>query len=308
MKNPLTLYQVIDGFMLSLNARRLSENTIRDYRTTINYLCEFIQSNPPFEDLTKTQIQNFLASRSVSNKTIFNYHIGLSALWTWAVNEEIVDTHIIRQIPRPKPEKSEIVPYSKDDIKRMLSNLDRSRTYMRRGKRIRGRVLNHINRHRAIILLLVDTGIRADELYNLMIHQTDFKNLQIKVWGKGSKQRSIPISPHTSQSIWRYINTRDDDHMGAYTFTTKFNRRFTTDRLRRIIQNIGARSGVSDVTVHRFRHTFAINYLRNGGDIYTLQRILGHSTMLMVQRYLAIAEADITAAHRKASPVANWGL
>ena len=213
-----------------------------------------------------------------------------------------MDTHIIRQIPRPKPEKSEIVPYSKDDIKRMLSNLDRSRTYMRRGKRIRGRVLNHINRHQAIILLLVDTGIRADELYNLMIHQTDFKNLQIKVWGKGSKQRSIPISLILANQYGDIINTRDDDHMGAYTFTTKFNRRFTTIVSRRIIQNIGARSGVSDVTVHRFRHTFAINYLRNGGDIYTLQRILGHSTMLMVQRYLAIAEADITAAHREASP------
>jgi len=74
------------------------------------------------------------------------------------------------------------------------------------------------------------------------------------------------------------------------------------------LERIGVRAGVSGVTVHRFRHTFAINYLRNGGDPWSLQMMLGHSTMEMVKNYLALAQADLEKNHKIASPVDNWRL
>jgi integrase len=118
----------------------------------------------------------------------------------------------------------------------------------------------------------------------------------------------LPISPRTSQAIWRYLKTRPDDRAGDWLFVTMFGDPIDRDRLLKSMKVIGKRAGVRGVNVHRFRHTFAINYLRNGGDPYTLQMMLGHTTLDMVKTYLMLAQADLEKTHQLASPVDNWRL
>lgn len=305
----LTLTQVIFGYQMAVQARRLSPDTLKDYNRTLTRFTAFLEDDPFFEQISAGQVREFLGSlNGVSKKTVLNYHVGLSALWSWAVEEGLCEANIVRKVERPTPEKTAIVPFTLEDVKAMLSVIGSSQPYTRPGKRECSHSLPNSERNRAIILLLLDTGIRSSELCKLRIHQVDMQNRRVKVFGKGAKERSVPFSPRTGKALWRYLASRMDDSAGDRAFITLTGSNFTRDRLYHLISGVGERAGVQDARPHRFRHTFAINYLRNGGDPYSLQIMLGHSTMEMVKRYLSLAQADLDNQHRIASPVANWRL
>jgi integrase/recombinase XerD len=307
--NKLTFTQAIEGYMLAANARRLSPNTLGGYQRTFRKFLDFLNMDPPIEEINPKQVEAFFASQqTVSKMTLLDYHIGLSSLWTWCVEEELVKEHVLHKVRRPKPERKELQPYSQKDIKEMLDALTHSKSYSRPGKGVSKNSLPNAERNRAIIFLLLDTGIRADELCKLKIHHADMKNRRITVFGKGSKQRTVPFSNRTGQVLWRYLTTRQDASTSDFLFVTMEGRSLDRSRLLKILTAIGARAGINGVNVHRFRHTFAINYLRNGGDTYTLQMMMGHSSMDMVRRYLALAQADLDKQHQLASPVDHWRL
>ncbi len=337
--NQLTLSQSIEGFLLEKQAQHLSPHTVADYTNAFRkfqaYLGDPERSGPqlrggaeskdvPFASITADQIRSFLGDLStprapsgvakrpvkgLSNKTILNIHTALSALWTWAVAEGIVTQHLLRQIPRPKPEKRAITPFSEEDMKTLLANGERSRTYTRPGKRACDHAVATALRNRTIILLLLDTGVRASELCGLAIKDADLNNKRILVLGKGNKERALPISPRTAKTLWRYLTTeRKDEPVNAPLFLGSEGDPLNRDALLKLLIRLGAKAGVQDCHPHRFRHTFAVNFLRNGGNAFELQMALGHTTLQMVQTYLALAQADLDAAHRRASPVENWRL
>ena len=308
-RNGITLSQAIEGYFVAAHARRLSRHTLRDYDNTFRRFEAFLDSDPPLAEIGVAEVTAFLGSlNGLSDKTVLNYHTGLAALWTWAVKEGVVEQHVVRKVERPKPEKREISPYSLRDIKAMLEACDRTRDYARPGKRRCSHARPTALRDRAMVLLLLDTGMRASELCNLRLQDLDVKNRSLLVMGKGEKERRVRISPRTAQAIWRYLATRDAKRESSFLFTSKTEQPLERNNLRTTLERIGERAGVTGVTLHRFRHTFAIQFLRNNGHIIALQRLLGHSTLEMVTRYLAIAQADLENAHREASPVANWLL
>ncbi len=159
-----------------------------------------------------------------------------------------------------------------------------------------------------MILLLLDTGIRSSELCNLNIHHVDLKGRCIRVMWKGDKERILPFSARTGKALWRNLTTREDDDLGDPLFERKDNQWFDLNSFLKVFRVIGTRAGVSGVNFYRFRHAFAINFLRNGGDPWSLQMMLGHATLEMVKNYLALANANLQKNHRIASPVDHWRL
>lgn len=312
MNTTCPLSQAMIGYELAATARRLSPHTIADYKNTYRKFAAHIKADLPIAAITREQITQFLADqKTVTGKTLLNYHAGLSSLWSWAVSEKIVAANLLHLVDRPKVEQHDIQPLSEENIRAILSALLYSKPYVQPGKKEAKRKLKNADRDTAIVMLFLDTGIRVSELCALTISRVDLRspNKSISIrHGKGNKDRHIPISPRTSQTIWKYLSTRKTARADEPLFITEKNRPLDRTQVGRFLSKAGTRAGIEGVHPHQFRHTFAIFYLRNGGDIYTLQMILGHTTLDMVRVYLQIAEADVENAHRKASPVDNMHL
>ena len=306
--NNLTFSKALEGYMISAESV-LSPNTIRDYDTTFRKFTTYLGTDLQLDEISIEHIEGFLnANNHLKKKTLLNYHTGLSAFWTWAISRKLTDTHIPRSIRPPKPDQMAIEPFSEQDVKLLLAASQKSLTYSYGPTRPFNRKTPSGIRLKATIFLFLDTGLRVQEYCDLKIRDVDLRNKSVKVFGKGRKERMLPISPRSAQAIWSYLATRPDAGLLEPAFASVTGTKQTRDNVLHVFYSLADRAGVQNVHPHRFRHTFAINYLRNGGDIYTLQQILGHSSLDMVRRYLMIAQADIARAHRQASPVMNWGL
>lgn len=210
----ITLSQAVEGYIISANARGLADNTIKEYSYYYSRLVEFFKPHadgpdPMLDAITVAHIQDHLNSlTTLSQKTKCNIHIALSAMWKWGVDNQLVPRNIIRDIKMVKPEQRAIHPFTKEDVKFLIANVDRSRPYTRPGKRECSNALGQALRTKALIYLLLDTGLRAGEVAALKIKDFELKNLRCKVFGKGSKERIVPFSYQTGQVIWRYLATR----------------------------------------------------------------------------------------------------
>lgn len=167
--------------------------------------------------------------------------------------------------------------------------------------------LPRADRDTAILLLLLDTGLRIGEFSRLRVGDLSLETGEVHVRpfrdSSKSKPRTVYMGASTKRTVWKYIATRQaksrpDDPLFDVS----------ASGIRQTLKHLGEKAKVSDVHPHRFRHTFAITFLRNGGDVFTLQRMLGHSDLSMCRKYLDLAQSDDENAHRRASPVDNWRL
>ena len=249
---------------------------------------------------------------ALASKTIHNFYISLCAFFTWA-QRELDLPNPIKAVPAPKFEQAPIEPFTKEEVEALLKACEQcneARTTDRR-KYIMRRATGR--RDQAIIMTLLDTGLRASELSALKVGDVDLKTGKVLVkhgrlgGAKGGKGRTVFLGKAARRVLWRYLAEREDgEEPDAPLFLVKYDRPMNKNALRLIIVHLGQKAGVKKCHPHRFRHTFALTYLRAGGDVFTLQALLGHSTLDMVQHYARLAEIDIEQAHKRASPADNW--
>lgn len=163
-------------------------------------------------------------------------------------------------------------------------------------------------RDHALLVMLLDTGIRASELVGLRLYDLHLDAGWFKVFGKGGKERLVPMGYNCQRVLWRYVKRFRPEPIVPtidLAFLTRDGRPLTPHRLYEIVSAACQRAGIQGERLgpHTCRHTFAHKFLMNDGDLLTLQRILGHSSLDVVKLYVALTTDDILSRQRRFSPM-----
>jgi integrase/recombinase XerD len=153
-----------------------------------------------------------------------------------------------------------------------------------------------------LVLFLLDTGCRISEALTLRVRDIDMDNLLVTLDGKGRKQRIVPFSFELRKALFRYVedfSRKPDSLLLASRNETQLGRRVMLRDVKRLCKRLGFTPPAR--TLHAFRHTFAVNYLRRGGSVFHLQKCLGHSTLEMTRRYANLMTEDLQAVHERVS-------
>ena len=156
----------------------------------------------------------------------------------------------------------------------------------------------------AIIIALYGTGLRSAELTGLKLEDVDLVGGQIRVMGKGGKQRSVYMSATVFKVLFKYRHNWRPKVKSDYFFVQENGQPLSRYYLAHRLQAYGMKAKISGVrcSPHTLRHSFAVEYLRCGGDVFTLQRILGHSTLDMTRHYAEVADSDVEESQKAYSP------
>lgn len=162
-------------------------------------------------------------------------------------------------------------------------------------------------RDHVILLVWLDTGLRVSETVNLNVDDVDLDAGTLLVrQAKDGEQRQAYLSPPTIHWLRMYLAERGSIPGLEALFVSRDNRRMTTRGMQQNLRRHCERAGITRVTPHGIRHTFARCYILAGGDVFSLQRLLGHSDMEMVRRYVEIWGTDVQQQHRRFSPVRRF--
>jgi integrase/recombinase XerD len=246
-----------------------------------------------------TRYQNHPLHKERKGKLSIQYIHGcgraVRSFSSWGYEEGYLEENIMRRLKLPKLPKTYPEPLSEEEIQRILSvSLDNSKESLR---------------NFSIMMLFLDTGIRLDELVCLKISKIDFAVGEMLIFGKGSKEGIVPLGFLAKKAMVEYlskerpdpVNPQDEDcvYLNADGYP------ITHEAVEKIFQRIKKKAEVSKFHPHACRHTFSVRYLVNGGDAFSLQKILGHTSLEMTRKYVNLASGDVKEKHRKFSPMDN---
>ncbi len=277
----MEITSAIDEYLAS-KQNSITRKTYVWYETFLGFFATWCQEHnlSDLSQITVSHVQQFVSAAATTNTNTRHHRAQIvKGFLNWCSKDDELGVRekTVRRIEMPRVEQPEIEIFSNQDIMRLFRACDKTQ---------------HPHRNRAILHVLLDTGIRAAELCydgdrpeeetglrleNLFLGRAG--DSFIRVMGKGRKVRTVGLGQETALAIRRYLNRERGHAESPFVFLARKNEPLSVRMLQQLLHHISTLARVSDCHAHRFRHTFAINQLMNGTSSLVLMQLLGHSTL-----------------------------
>ena len=303
---------LVDLYKLSNLADSKSPRTIKWYDELLRSFCSWVKNKLKYDDISvfnidivreyilylghkpKFQGHPYTPEQGqlLSPKSVQCHVRVLKAFSSWLYVEGHTGDNRLRNLKLPKAPRKIIQPLAPEEIKKVIGTINKSSSTGWRNY--------------AILVTLLDTGLRASEVAGIRLGQVNFEAGYIKVMGKGAKERIVPIGKFVQMRLLHYceeVRPKLSSNGCDSLFLSRRGKPITTNTIKLVFSRLAESSGINRLHAHLCRHTFAINYLLNGGDVFSLQEILGHTSLEMVRHYLHFTASQITARQHEYSPM-----
>lgn len=291
----LTLTDTFEEFLIYKRAQGNCAETERQYRYHFSKFMKLCRDTFDMINIKQALLQFFSRLSNKSNVTYNMPYKYLNCFFSWCVKNNRLTSNPIKDLElKKKKENSRAIDVKNDIVVGLLDSFDL--------KAYSG------FRNYVIILITLDIGIRPNELVNIERKDINFKSKEITIRelvSKTHEERTLPISDIIVELLQKLLSVTPKEWNQKYVFYTVEGNPLTSDRWSHIIYKHCKKTEIK-ITAYGLRHIFAINFLRNKGNIFALQRLLGHTDLVMTKKYIALSQVDIEIEHTLASPVNNY--
>ncbi|MBF4468968.1 MAG: tyrosine-type recombinase/integrase [Methanobrevibacter arboriphilus] len=284
---------MIEEYLIELEIRNYSKNTIKTYKSIINNLHEFLKTQDDLNDEKrflrsfKRYIQHLKRDKLVSQNYIYLVTV---------VSKKFLEfnrLYFLDEVKAPKRTKSLPKSLNESEVKKLINAYDED-INDNNNEEIDNLNLNDNNgktknkiRNKLILTLLYSSGIRVSELVSLLTKDIDLEDRTMRIRGKGDKDRVVLFDNNAKSLIEKYMIIRESD--SDYLFANRLGNSLSTRYIQIMIKDYGKKAGIDKkVTPHILRHSFATHLLKNGVDIRVIQQLLGHSNLSTTQIYTSV--------------------
>lgn len=291
----MTIRECIDDFLIEQQVRGNSPKTQKHYFRCLG-LFERFQSpkNPDISAVSVSDCKAYyihLSNRNVSSVTVQTYIRALRAFLSWCYLEGYIHENIPKKFRLPKAQKKKIDILTDSEVEQLFRCLS-------------GRDFISI-RNYCIVALMIDSGLRLNEVVTIRRDKIHIAEGYAIVNGKGNKERFVPLGLNSKRALLRYCAIVPNKEKETPLFVKDTLIPIKESTVKQLFRKLKSRSGIPRLYPHLLRHTFATRYIERGGDIYSLQSILGHTSLEMVKKYVHLIPSKTVVNFAVLSPLDN---